>query len=341
MSVNILHVINDSCVQRGGAQKVLSMLNTVESESLSYNTRIFSRDWIYWQDDQRQVKGGWFWLGKLIYLLLCFRPDIIVIHSRLYLPLVMLFKLCGGQLIYYCHARYRRFPFLFNVFRCDRYIAVSRSVEEYLSKYIPPSLISVNYNPVGRVYSVCDGFLDGIVFNYVGALQPWKGVDIFLNFLNRYCSNCEVNVTVNIVGDGPEYEKIKSLPLSRYITLVMHGYQIDPYSKLDLRGVQVVPSLEEGFGMVAVEAQQNGSLLLHTDIPALNEVAFNDPYSFSYSSSNFETFAYAIGRLLKVVRGGAKSDILEMRSSKARKRFGRVPFVCRYVEILSEVIEQK
>lgn len=335
---SLLHVINDSSQSRGGAQKVLAELNFIESSHLGLDVKVFSKNRIEDEVSGVQVVGGKWWVLSLLSLIFKFRPDIVVIHSRMFLPFVYFLRLLNCRVIYYCHARYRRFPWVFKLFPCNQYVAVSESVSSYLSVYIPANKIYVNYNPIERQFPQCSALLDKITFNYVGSLQRWKGIDKFLEYISYYTKERGLDVDVNIVGDGPLREDIEMMSLPEGVNLNMIGYCNNPYGILNPNGIHVVPSLEEGFGMVAVEAVQNGSVILHTDIPALNEVLFGDEYAYSYMPNNYLSFCNALDSLLKDVSIPPTRNLLIKRSEKARLRFGMNSFIKRYTSILANNI---
>ena len=70
-----------------------------------------------------------------------------------------------------------------------------------------------------------------------------------------------------MVGDGPEFEKMKSLValynLSDYITLT--GRRDDVSEILEGKDVFIMPSLVEGLPMSAIEAMRAGLYLILTD----------------------------------------------------------------------------
>lgn len=144
-----------------------------------------------------------------------------------------------------------------SVDKLDYFVLVSKDLKDFYKDkinknckaiYIPNSL---DYYPneisnlkeeniisVGRL-SIEKGFLDLIdVFNLVHQLYP--------------------NWHLNIVGDGPEYEKIKNkinnLKLNNSITL--HGFQNKNYINKLLKksSIYVMPSYTESFGIVLLEA---------------------------------------------------------------------------------------
>lgn len=91
----------------------------------------------------------------------------------------------------------------------------------------------------------------------VGRLSPEKGflelIDVFVLIHQK-----DPQTHLNIIGDGPEYEKIKSkiqeLKLQEHVTL--HGFQSKEYINqyLSKSSLYLMCSYEESFGIVLIEA---------------------------------------------------------------------------------------
>ena len=70
--MKILHLINDSSVERGGAQKILEKVNGIESDVSKLQYRVFSKSWIKNNDSLHQSVGGKFWFVNLFILFTLF-----------------------------------------------------------------------------------------------------------------------------------------------------------------------------------------------------------------------------------------------------------------------------
>ena len=332
-----LHLINDSTPERGGAQKILSKLNTVDKYDLGFKSLVFSKSWMSEQKEPHQICGGRYWFIVLLGLLFKSRPDVVVIHSRMLLPFVFVSKLLGINVVYYCHAQYRRFPTAFKFFPCDLYVAVSESVSEYLSSYVPKNKIVINHNPVAIDVDSFSTEISRFQFNYVGSLHPWKGLSTFVKNLNSYCEKKDVCCQVDVVGEGPEMDFVKSMSLTKGMNIIFHGYQPMPFEVLPNNSVHVIPSLEEGFGIAAVEAIQAGRPVLYSDIPALNEVMEGDVLAKKYVPDDYASFELALDELAYLLKDGIDLDVLKARANRAKKRFGMEAFKERYKDVFKRV----
>ena len=90
---------------------------------------------------------------------------------------------------------------------------------------------------------------------FVGRLMPQKGVEVLLDALTRL----PVDIGLDIVGDGPDRASLEARAATLGVTsrVAWHGAVKQPelpplYQRA---AILVVPSSEEGLGLVAVEAQ--------------------------------------------------------------------------------------
>ncbi len=334
----VLHLINDSSVERGGAQKILAKINSIESDVSKLQYKVFSKSWIKNSNSQHQRCGGKLWFIDLLILFTSFAPKLIVIHSRCYLPFVYLFRAFNTKVVFYCHADYRKKQVLFRVFKCDYYVAVSDSVRESLSQSVT-SPVTVITNPVDSQVKVSTEVTTALIFNYVGALQEWKGIDRLIHFLKQFCQDSSSPAVLNIVGDGPLAGVIESQLENDFLKINMFGYQSAPYACLKQGAIQVIPSLEEGFGMVAVEALLNGSPVLYSNVAALSEILVEDNFSKGFDIYEFESFQNALKSLLIGLQGASNSsDLLVERSSLARRKYGYSSFKSKYVGMINKLL---
>jgi N-acetylgalactosamine-N,N'-diacetylbacillosaminyl-diphospho-undecaprenol 4-alpha-N-acetylgalactosaminyltransferase len=76
------------------------------------------------------------------------------------------------------------------------------------------------------------------------------------------------------VGDGPERERLETYSADRNVAdrVTFVGAASNPYGWMREADVVIVPSLYEGFGLVAAEARAVGARLVATDVPGLREI---------------------------------------------------------------------
>src|SRR5690606_38350693 len=116
---------------------------------------------------------------------------------------------------------------------CDKIIAQSTGMKNDLIRYfnINPSKITTIYNPAINISELENAFTEVETNNflYVGRLQAQKGLPGLLHIIARVTEEFP-DITLTIVGDGPEMEKLVSLSGELNITssVFFKGYQPKP-----------------------------------------------------------------------------------------------------------------
>ena len=275
----LLHLINYKDPSRGGAQKVLAALLSAVAGDVrcladsGYGNKLIQLLHIYWQVFSLRHQ-----LTK------------VVIHSRMYLPLIPLLKLVGVKTVYYLHAMYRNKPWLMRVFKADAYVAVSSSSKDYLVKRgIPASRIWVIPNPLlnNQNHTIKNGHDSESqvqVFS-VGSLEVWKGFEPTITALGVWAKQDNISVVYTIIGAGSEQQMLEKCA-KKYenegLKVKFLGKVEDPFAKVTDISIQLIPSLEEGFGLVAIEGIFHGKSLIYRKIPALSECCENDDLSYGF-----------------------------------------------------------
>jgi glycosyltransferase involved in cell wall biosynthesis len=110
---------------------------------------------------------------------------------------------------------------------------------------------------------------------FVGRLVPGKGVDVLLNAMPAILARAP-DATLTVVGGGPERDKlvdlVQTLDIVQRVLFVgpaSHASLADRYRRATLL---VLPSREEGFGLVLAEALGCGCPVAASDLPAIREV---------------------------------------------------------------------
>ena len=110
--------------------------------------------------------------------------------------------------------------------------------------HLPNSVTSCENKPVPNVLAV-------------GSLIPGKRIDVAIRALGELR---DIPWEFEVVGDGPEREKVEALTRELNISdrVHCHGHQADPMRWYEKANLLVVPSRSESLGLVILEAMSHG-----------------------------------------------------------------------------------
>ena len=202
-------------------------------------------------------------------------------HHRMATFYIRLLKLVHPKLIhvYTAHNVFKDKLSLYGfALKNAKSVAVGEAVNKNLKEDVGITDSRVIYN--GVVLKETDDQVDeiisysGIKLGCIARLSEQKGLTYLLDAMSLLTVK---DIRLFIVGDGElrnELEnKVKELDLQDSVTFL--GYRKDIVECINSFDFCVLPSVFEGFGLVAIEAFMNSKTLVATDIPGLNEVVTN------------------------------------------------------------------
>ena len=202
-------------------------------------------------------------------------------HHRMAAFYIRLLKLVHPKLIhvYTAHNVFKdKLPLYRFALGNAKSVAVGEAVNKNLKEDVGITDSRVIYN--GVVLKETDDQVDeiisysGIKLGCIARLSEQKGLTYLLDAMSLLTVK---DIRLFIVGDGePRNElenKVKELDLQDSVTFL--GYRKDIVECINSFDFCVLPSVFEGFGLVAIEAFMNSKTLVATDIPGLNEVVTN------------------------------------------------------------------
>lgn len=203
-------------------------------------------------------------------------------HHRMAAFYIRLLKLINPKLVhvYTAHNIFKDKLSLYRFSLKNAYsIAVGQAVNKNLKDDVGITNSTVIYNGVilKQSNSQVDEIMkfEGIKLGCVARLSEQKGLTYLIDAISLISDE---NLHLFIVGDGDLRSelgnKVKELNLQDKITFL--GYRQDIVECINSFDFCVLPSVFEGFGLVAIEAFMNRKTLVATDIPGLNEVVTND-----------------------------------------------------------------
>lgn len=171
---------------------------------------------------------------------------------------------------------------------------------------------------------------------FVGRITKQKGLDILLQTLNRL----PPAISLDVVGDGPERQPMEMLAAELGLggRVRWHGTQ----SQDTLRGFYqsatalVVPSADEGLGLVAVEAMLCETPVVAFESGGLPDVVQHERTGFLVSERSPDALAAAIAQVLASADGGRALG--EAGRLHALATFAPESVARRYIDIYREAI---
>lgn len=195
---------------------------------------------------------------------------------------------------------------------CDRVVFVSEAARRAWSdgacvRGTPSARHVVIHNPApflqveprSEVAAEVVGDRGPVVIGAVARLVALKGIDVLLDALSRlergsWCAR--------IVGDGPEEAPLRAMATRLGIDdrVVWLGERTRDETIRALRGmdVVVVPSREEGLGLVALEAMACGRPVIASDVGGLTEVVVPEETGLLVPRGDPESLARALRHLV-------------------------------------------
>ena len=203
-------------------------------------------------------------------------------HHRMAAFYIRLLKLFNSKLIhvYTAHNVFKdKLPLYKFALGNAKSVAVGEAVNKNLKEDVGITDSRVIYN--GGVFKETDDQVDeiisysGIKIGCIARLSEQKGLIYLIEAMSLLTVK---DIRLFIVGDGElknELEnKVEELHLQDSVTFL--GYRKDIVECINSFDFCVLPSVFEGFGLVAIEAFMNSKTLVATDIPGLNEVVTNE-----------------------------------------------------------------
>lgn len=222
---------------------------------------------------------------------------------------------------------------------CNKIVAVSSAVKESIinETFAPAEKITVIHNGMdgSKIQQKdWDGSKNGEPFKvlYIGRIEESKGLAELLSAC-RYIEG----VFINIVGDGPYLEELKSLSRRYKMSQKVLFYGKLPYEKAtemySCNDVFVLPTKRvEGFPMTLVEACFASIPIITTDIGGNKDAVENNYNGILLKSSNIEHLKNAVIKLMQ--ESGLAKDMGLNGRMKAEREFTLDKMLESYEKIL-------
>ena len=226
---------------------------------------------------------------------------------------------------------------------CDALVVITKDdYKNYINNEKHIKKINQIYNPIiinQRVDSKIDSAVREKIILAVGRLEPQKNFQALLDVWKSIADEMD-GWLLNIVGDGSERAVIESRIRDEKIKNVyLQGYSNDIKDQYQKAGILVCSSLFEGFGMVLIEAQENGLPIISFDCPVgPREIIQNEINGLLIENGNKQKLASAIVELSK---SSTKRDQFSTNALKTVKRFDVNEIVKQWERLFLELMDSE
>jgi glycosyltransferase involved in cell wall biosynthesis len=258
------------------------------------------------------------YLLKLIKFVKKENIDLIYVSGKKEIAFAYLVKLLiGTRYIYHSHgfnsSKDIKKLYLLAINSAEKIIPVSNIVNKILIeaganiKKIEVVYNGLNLNCASRLVAETPQKLltrdDVFTVIYVGSIQPLKGIHILLKAINILIKK-ELNIRLFVLGESPNsndneyYNKLISIAHEIDSNkFVFYGFRDNIYDYIKYSDLLVLPSTEESFGMVILEAMFMKKPVIGSNIGGIPEVIDDGITGLLFRSNDEEDLANKIERL--------------------------------------------
>jgi N-acetyl-alpha-D-glucosaminyl L-malate synthase BshA len=158
--------------------------------------------------------------------------------------------------------------------------------------------------------------ISGRLVTFIGSLVEQKGVDVLIEAFQQVKERVP-EVKLAIVGEGKERERLEALAKGVQ-DIYFLGYRRDLTGVLEKSEVLILPSREEGFGLVLLEAMAAGVPVVATRVGGIIEIV-EDGYSGILVEKE-DSRGLAEG-IVRVLENGELRDALSRHGREVVKKF--------------------
>jgi glycosyltransferase involved in cell wall biosynthesis len=161
-------------------------------------------------------------------------------------------------------------------YRKTKWVAVSDHLQVWGLDILPDFVIN---NPIESLFSLINSERNQNINEirrlvFVGRLSPEKNPTLLVSAAK------DANLPLKFIGSGGQAELVRDMCKASSITAEFTGFVKDPWAEIQPGDLLIVPSNNEGDGLVIVEAIQRGVPLMIRDIPDLRRFGLLDTNYF-------------------------------------------------------------
>jgi glycosyltransferase involved in cell wall biosynthesis len=178
------------------------------------------------------------------------------------------------------------------------FVAISNSTADDLRKIGVRNDIVVVHSGIPEIPSDITQERQKNLVAYVGRVKMYKSIDHFIRAIALIKEKRDIEAV--IVGDGDAKKYLMNLARTLNVNITFTGFvsEREKYRIYSSARVVVQPSIKEGWGLTAIEAQSRGTPVVCADSPGLREVVADGESGFLYPYGDIDTLAARITKLV-------------------------------------------
>lgn len=175
---------------------------------------------------------------------------------------------------------------------------------------------------------------DDIIVGFVGSFNKRKGIDILLEACS-YIKNR--NIKIILVGDG-DIDWIRNLITKFELNEITNIYKFqDPQKFYSIFDIFVLPSRQEGFPLVPLEAMMMGVPVIRSNVEGSYDQITNGENGFIFENENSEELSECIIKLID--NSKLRNDMGRKSKDKAIREFSQKIMIDKLIELYNESSE--
>jgi glycosyltransferase involved in cell wall biosynthesis len=175
---------------------------------------------------------------------------------------------------------------------------------------------------------------DKKVVGVVGRLRREKGQEVLLNAMPEVIRSIP-NVMLVVIGDGPDREilewRAKNLDIPDHVLWFGKKDQEEVFQLYSVMDVVAIPSLFEGFGLIAAEAMAAGRPVVGSRVDGLSEVIDDEVTGYLHRVGDSHELANALIHLLS--NEGQGKTMGEKGRERVQELFAMQHFVRSFISV--------
>jgi len=177
--------------------------------------------------------------------------------------------------------RFRILQEIFNDDLCQKVICVSQAVKNYLNDLVEKEKL-ITFYPRVKIFEKEKAGIFGDLL-YVGRFSEEKNVQILIKALRKLINDF-TEIKLNLVGSGPEEEKLKKMVkrfgLAKNVEFLGHLKREEIFSLYKTHKILILPSKIESLGLVIVEALSQNLVPIARKTYGPKEILNNEKFFF-------------------------------------------------------------